>query len=126
MSDQSYEGTGDTFATIDLGELGELRFQDDGDNDPYVRSIKLADSDGNEVNANAGLRKARREHGDVAVKEAIETAGRSVASDSESSGTPTTIGPFVCDGCGLTWPGKRDQTPASHENTCPNCHEEDD
>lgn len=120
MTDDSKQGTGDELGRVDLGVLGTLAVRDDGHTDPDV-NVNLI-RDGTAVNAVTGLAIARDEHGDEAVCKALD--GATVTASSPSMDNFEIAGPFICDGCGKTWPSKHNQTPDGPKDFCPDCHDE--
>lgn len=122
--DDRYHGTGVEFCRIDLGEIGTVVVEDDGDPDPCA-SVRLAGDDGQHHPPLFGpVTNARATHGDTRTLEMLQDASMDVTTDGTTSTSPSgpiVPQPFKCDGCGLTWPGKDNQTPDGPEDWCPEC-----
>lgn len=125
MTDKSLQGTGHVFAEFDLGELGSLKIEDDGDGDACVR-VGLYDSDGlTRSILSDHLYDERKDRGDTAFAQQIEAAVSDDGNESDSAGVKTRQTAFKCDDCNRTWPGKRNQNPGSGADICPECDDDD-
>lgn len=121
MTDDSKQGTGDELGRVDLGCIGTLVIDDDACSDPDVNAHIVQDG-GAHRSPHMGFRLAREEHGDEAVCKALD--GATVTASSPSMDNFEIAGPFICDGCGKTWPSKHNQTPDGPKDFCPDCHDE--
>lgn len=120
MTDKSMQGTGDEFWRVDLGEIGDLVAEDDGDNDSYTH-IAIEDPDGSMISVEAAVQAYRQDHGDQALADALSASN--ITGDDDRSRPPVA---FQCDVCGRTWPGKKRTINDDGEEVCPNCETEDD
>lgn len=133
--DPSMQGTGKELGRIPLGDYGYIVISDDGCNDDDV-TFQFEDENGVRRHSGIALNRIRRIEGDSgfsglfdAIKDVLESHDGCV--DGSNSATPPlpryTGGPIICHDCGLTWPGKRNQTPDPNQpDTCPKCHEDDE
>lgn len=118
-----FSSTGDEIGRIDLGAFGSLVIADDGFDD-YDVNVIIEDNDGLEHTV-AGRFRAEREdtnEGDVFADliDATDAGTDNMPAD-PSDALRFTAGPFVCDGCNRTWPGKQNQTPDADTDVCPEC-----
>ena len=118
----SKKGTGHEFIRIPLEGLGALVIQDDG-NDDWHLSILLEKSGGGKVGFLGELRAHRALlNNDESFERRLKKAFRQgVASGASTQTPPPQSGPFICDGCGLTWPSHRLTTPGEPTKLCPKC-----
>lgn len=123
-ADMPKSGTGDEIARIDLGVIGEMFVEDDGDPDHYV-STGIVKPDGTRSGVGSAIMDFREEHGDVRLEAVLEDAAEAREASGGSGPTDYGIGIFVCDDCSRSWPKRKNQTPDRAVDTCPDCGGDD-
>lgn len=116
------KGTGDKLGELDLGPLGTLVIEDDGDSDSYITVYVEYNGQTSRVGFSDVLMQARQNKGDDAVIDALdrlERVGTSSGGVSPSSFTPSKAA-FSCRDCGLSWPGSKNEGTADRP-LCPGC-----
>lgn len=126
MADMPKSGTGDEFARVDLGPIGDLVIEDDGDPDRYL-NVNIETPNGGTNSARSVMMDYRQNNGDNDLEAALQAAFEAVAGDAGGRGGGASgmanygVGIFVCDDCCRSWPRRKNQTPNSSVDTCPDC-----
>lgn len=124
MTDDTFKGTGDVIAHVDLGPAGGFDVVDDGDDDWHLK-LDVVDSSGSSRSVAGMFKQAREEMGDDALRALLESISPDRARAPGGGPRPSPLfdrpRAFVCDGCNRTWPGKDNQTPDGDDDVCPEC-----
>lgn len=116
-----YCGTGKAIGSLDLG-FGTLYIADDGDPDPHATLYFSENGDPDDVTELpvTWWRDLRRDYGDEALADALDALSRDDDAASHTSTDWDRHSPFICDGCGLTWPASK-RTERPDGDYCPEC-----